>query len=140
MKTRKPGPRAKFTDLPAIPYGSDYKSFGFPVFKNTTVFYFRLSDLEKIGNIVHGDWIKHMSLKSVDRAARQQKARTKRVRKFIIEYHERELEKTNGKAAKRHRKRTSHRSNAAAPCVYLTEHQDSPNCVDSPLTNRRTAL
>jgi len=106
MKSRKPGPRAKFTDLPAIPYGSEYKSIGFPVFKTITVFYFRPRDLRRIANLVHGDWIKHMSLKYVERAARQKKFRTKRVRKFIIEYHERELETSKGKVARRHQKRT----------------------------------
>ena len=106
MKSRKPGPRAKFTDLPAIPYGSEYKAIGFPVFKTITVFYFRVKDLRHIADLVHGDWIKHMSLKMIERDARQQKARTKRVRKFIIEYHERELETSTGKVAKRHQKRT----------------------------------
>ncbi|GAB7326160.1 hypothetical protein MBLNU13_g10166t1 [Cladosporium sp. NU13] len=105
MKSRKPGPRAKFTDLPAIPYGSEYKALGFPVFKTITVFYFRLEDLRRIADLVHGDWIKHMSLKRVERAARQERTRTKRVRKFIIEYHERELETSKGKVAKRHQKR-----------------------------------
>lgn len=106
MKSRKPGPRAKFTDLPAIPYGSEYKSIGFPVFKTITVFYFRPRDLRRIANLVHGDWIKHMSSKHVERAARQKKFRTKRVRKFIIEYHERELETSKGQMARRHQKRT----------------------------------
>lgn len=106
MKTRRPGPRAKFTDLPAIPYGSEYKALGFPVFKTITVFYFRFEDLRRIADLVHGDWDKHMSLKRVERAARQERARTKRVRKFIIEYHERELEISKGKVAKRHQKRT----------------------------------
>ena len=106
MKSRKPRPRAKFTDLPAIPYGSEYKALGFPVFKTITVFYFRLEDLRRIADLVHGDWDKHMSLKRVERAARQQRARTKRVRKFVVEYHERELETSKGKVAKRHQKRT----------------------------------
>jgi hypothetical protein len=105
MKSRKPGPRAKFTDLPAIPYGSEYKSFGFPVFKTVTVFYFRHSDLRRIANLVHGDWVKHMNLKNIERVARQRKGKVKRVRKFIIEYHERELETSKGKVARRHQKR-----------------------------------
>jgi hypothetical protein len=105
MKTRKPGPRAKFTDLPAITYGSEYKTIGFPVFKTITVFYFRLKDLRRVADLVHGDWVKHMNRKIVERAARQQKVRNRRVRKFIIEYHERELETSTGKVAKRHQKR-----------------------------------
>jgi hypothetical protein len=107
MKTRKPGPRAKFTDLPAITYSSEYKSLGFPVFKTMTVFHFRDKDLERLANLVHGDWVSHMRKKRVARAARQQKAQVKRVRKFIIDYHERELEVSKGKVAIRHEKRTS---------------------------------
>jgi len=107
MKSRKPGPRAKFTDLPAIPYGSEYKTLGFPVFKTITVFYFRRKDLSRIADLVHGDWVKHMNLKFRERAERQRKARAKRVREFIIEYHERELETSKGKVARRHQKRTS---------------------------------
>jgi hypothetical protein len=67
MKSRKPGPRAKFTDLPAIPYGSEYKTLGFPVFKTITVFYFRHKDLRRIADLVHGDWVKHMNLKIRER-------------------------------------------------------------------------
>jgi hypothetical protein len=106
MKSRKPGPRAKFTDLPVIPYGSEYKTIGFPVFRTITVFYFRRDDLRHIADIVHGDWVKHMGMKLDERAARKRKAKTKRARMFIITYHERELEKTKGKVAKRHQKRT----------------------------------
>lgn len=105
MKSRKPGPRAKFTDLPVIPHGSEYKTIGFPVFKTITVFYFRRKDLRRLGDLVHGDWYKHMNEKTEERAARQRKAKIKRVRQFIIEYHERELETTKGKVARRHQKR-----------------------------------
>lgn len=108
-KTRKPGPRAKLTDLPAITYGSEYKSVGFPVFKTITVFYFRAKDLSMLANIVHGgNWMQHMSGKWREQAVRQEKARTKRVRQFIIQHHERELEVSKGKAAKRHQKRKLH--------------------------------
>ena len=106
MKSRKPGPRAKFTDLPAITYGSEYKTIGFPVFKTITVFYFRSKDLRRIADHVHGDWVKHMNLKHVERDARQRKVKIKRVRKFIIEYHQRELETSKGKVATKHQKRT----------------------------------
>lgn len=107
MKTRKPGPRAKFVDLPIIPYSSEYKAIGFPAFKSMTVFHFRSKDLKMLANLVHGDWRQHMCKKRQEREMRQEKARTKRVRKFIIEYHERELEVSTGKAAKRHQKRKS---------------------------------
>lgn len=107
IKSRKPGPRAKYTDLPTIPYGSEYKTIGFPVFKTITVFYFRCVDLRRLANLVHGDWAKNANLKLRERIDRQEKARTKRVRNFIIEYHEREVEVSKGKIAKRHEKRTS---------------------------------
>jgi hypothetical protein len=106
IKSRTPGPRAKFTDLPVIPYGSEYKSFGFPVFKTLTVFYFRRKDLRILANLVHGDWVKHINQKLRETHVRQEKSRTKRVRKFVIEYHERELEVSKGKAGRQHRKRT----------------------------------
>lgn len=106
MKSRKPGPRAKFTDLPVITYGSEYKTIGSPVFKTITVFYFRRDDLRRIADLVHGDWYKHMKSKLDEREARQQKTKIKRVRKFIIAHHERELETSKGQVAKRHQKRT----------------------------------
>jgi hypothetical protein len=106
IKSRTPGPRAKFTDLPAIPHGSEYKSIGFPVFNTITVFYFRHKDLRALADLVHGNWVAHSSQKLRERFARQEKLRTKRVRKFVIEYHERELEVSKGKTAKRHKKRT----------------------------------
>jgi hypothetical protein len=107
IKSRKPGPRAKFTDLPAIPYGSEYKALGFPVFKSIAVFCFRNKDLARLAGLVHGDFETHMRAKRRERFERQDKAQTKRVRKFIIEYHERELEISTGQAARRHQKRTT---------------------------------
>lgn len=115
LKSRTPGPRAKSTDLPAILYGSKFKAIGFPVFKRTTVFYFRPKDVRMIAGLVHGDVGKHMQEKENARAERQQKARTKRVRAFIIAYHERRLETAVGKLARRHRK------SMRAPTVGMTQ-------------------
>lgn len=107
MKTRKPGPKAKFTDLPAVTYGSEYKNIGFPAFKTMIVFYFRSKDLQMLANLVHGDWRQHMAKKWQERIIRQEKAQVNRVRKFIIDYHERELEVSKGRDAKQHQKRES---------------------------------
>lgn len=102
IKSRNPGPRAKFTDLPAILYGSVYKSLGFPAFRWSTIFWFREKDVSLVADLVHGDVVKHMQEKNSASKQRQQKARTKRVREFIIRYHEDRLEITSGKAAERH--------------------------------------
>lgn len=119
IKSRKPGPRAKFTDLPAIPYGSEYKTIGFPAFKTITVFYFRLADLRRLATLVHGDLERHMEKKWEERYDRQEKARIKRVRKFIIEYHERGREASKGKVARRHEQRM--------PAISIAQKEDCTN-------------
>lgn len=102
IKSRAPGPRAKFTDLPAISYGSSYKAVGFPAFKKMTVFSFREKDVEMIAGMVHGDFYKHMQEKEDARDARREKARRKRVRELVIKYHEDKLEISTGEVARRY--------------------------------------
>lgn len=123
LKSRKPGPRAKFTELPTILYGSAYKAMGFPVFKRMTAFYFRPKDVLKIARLVHGDVDKHMMQKQEARDERREKARAKRVREFVIKFHEDCLEVSTGKAALRHEK-SMHRPFSRGPRTKLTDEQD----------------
>jgi hypothetical protein len=104
IKSRKPGPRAKFLDLPPISYGSEHKPMGFPIFNTVTVFSFRRSDVELIAKVVHGDVKKHLQQKGVERELRSIRARTKRVRGFKINWHQEQLDVATGAVAKRHLK------------------------------------
>lgn len=109
LKTRKPSPRAIFTDLPTIPYTSKYKFMGFPVLKPITIFTFRLKDVRMIADIVHGDVEGHMRLKRFEKATRQNKARSKRVKELKLRFHEGELKQATGKWVWRHEKGENHR-------------------------------
>jgi hypothetical protein len=96
IKSRKPGPRAKFLDLPMISYGSDYKPVG--------LYYFRRTDVEMLAKLVHGDVEKHVRQKVYERAVRRIKARKTRVREFRIKHHQEKVEVSTGAVAKRHAK------------------------------------
>lgn len=102
IKSRKPGPKAKLLDLPIIPYGTEYKRFAFPLFYRVCVYYFRRSDVEMLAKMVHGDVNKHMEQKAAERQVRRQRARTKRVRSFKIEYHRGEFETSTDAIAELH--------------------------------------
>jgi hypothetical protein len=102
IKSRKPGPRAKFLDLPTISYGSEYRPIGFPAFKAVCIYYFRRSDVEILARLVHGDVEKHVRQKEVERNVRRIKARNKRVRDFRIKHHQDKVEISTGAVAKRH--------------------------------------
>jgi len=107
IKSRTPGPRAKFLDLPAIPYGSEHKPMGFPIFNTVTVFSFSRSDVSMIAQLVHCDIKKHLQQKEEAREIRSERARTKRVKAFKINYHQDQLEITTGATSKRHVNRMS---------------------------------
>jgi hypothetical protein len=102
IKSRKPGPRAKFLDLPTISYGSEYKPVGFPAFKRVCIYYFRRSDVEMLAKLVHGDVGKHLRQKEMERNVRRATARRKRVRDFRIKHHQEKVEISTGAVAKRH--------------------------------------
>jgi hypothetical protein len=102
LKSRKPGPRATFVNLPPIPYSSQTKGIGFPVFGSVTSFTFRRKDVEMIARLVHGDVDGHMKQKRQERLSRELKARRGRIRELKIGYHEFELEAAKGKSVARH--------------------------------------
>jgi hypothetical protein len=102
IKSRTPGPRAKFLDLPSIPYGSEHKPMGFPIFNTVTVFSFCRSDVQMIAQLVHGDVKKHLRQKEEESRERRAKARRKRVRDFKIRHCQEKVEISTGAVAKRH--------------------------------------
>lgn len=104
LKSRKPGPRATFLDLPQIPYSTQTKGIGFPVFGTVTSFTFRHKDVDMIARLVHGDVETHMKVKRQERYLRERKARRRRVREAKVAFHEVELEVSTGKSAERHEK------------------------------------
>jgi len=102
IKSRKPGPRAKFLDLPTISYGSEYKPVGFPAFKSVCVYSFGRSDVEMLAKLVHGDVEKHIRQKTVESNVRAAKARRKRVREHMIQHFQEKVEISTGAVAKYH--------------------------------------
>lgn len=102
LKSRKPGPRAIVTDLPTIPYASEYRFVGFPVLKAMTVFTFRLRDVRRIAEIIHGDAEEHMRQKNFEKATRRYKARCKRIKEVKLRFRESELKQATGECAQRH--------------------------------------
>jgi hypothetical protein len=104
LKSRKPGPRAKFLDLPPIIYNTTVKAVGYPMFISVTSFTFRRKDVEMIARHVHGDMEGHMQQKRRERYLRGCKARGRRIRDFKVAYHESELKVATGKSARRHEK------------------------------------
>jgi hypothetical protein len=113
IKSRKPGPRAKFLDLPTISYGSEYKPVGFPAFKSVCMYYFSRSDVEMLAKLVHGDVEKHIRQKEMKSNVRRANARNKRVRDFRIKHHQEKVEISTGAVAKRHA-----RGNIDEPSLY----------------------
>ena len=84
IKTRKPGPRAKKTDLPAINYGT--VRTGTPLFLGMVVSYrFFENDVEAIAKLVHGDVEKHMSKKRKERREHKKKKRVETIRELKIQ-------------------------------------------------------
>ena len=105
LKSRKPGSRSKpVNNLPAIPYSTKVKGMGVPIFATITMYLFRQVDVEKIAQLVHGDFEKHMEEKNVQRDERQKKARRDRIRKAMSTHHQNWLEVSKGKGATYHAK------------------------------------
>lgn len=102
VKSRKPGPRAKYIDLPAIPYGTVYKTRGYVTYSKTVAFYFQRKDVEMIARLVHADLESHLERRAAAKRERQRKARIKRIKELKINHHKNWLELTSGVAARRH--------------------------------------
>lgn len=106
LKSRKPGPRAKHTDLPAIAYSSERKGHGYPILNTVTSFTFKVTEIGMIARMVHGDFKAHMVQKEAERADRALRARCKLVKEAKLTYHKDKVEVTTGAIAVRHRKGT----------------------------------
>jgi hypothetical protein len=127
IKSRKPGPRAKFLDLPTISYGSEYKPVGFPAFKSVCIYYFRRSDVEMLAKLVHGDVEKHVRQKEIERNFRRIKVRNKRVRDFRIKHHQDKVEISTGAVAKRHARGTIDEHSLGKTSSELTVNRAEEN-------------
>ncbi|KAK6406804.1 hypothetical protein LTR95_018622 [Oleoguttula sp. CCFEE 5521] len=101
LKSKQPGPRAKSVDnIPAILYGVKCYGLAMPPFVEVTSYYFRRSDVEAVATLVHGDVKTHMATKTDQKIDRAEKARKKRVRKIMIDYHQSELADYDGPGPK----------------------------------------
>ena len=86
IKTRKPGPRAKKTDLPTVHYGTVRS--GTPLSLGMTISYrFYEKHVYSIAKIVHGDVERHMAIKRNQRAERSDKKRRNVRRELKVQYH-----------------------------------------------------
>ena len=92
LKSRKPGPRAKHTKLPAILYGSAYIAMGYRMGWSVTYRFLR-KDVEMIADLVHGDVDEHMAKKDEARVQRKDKRLRKLHIELKISYHTRHLER-----------------------------------------------
>lgn len=62
IKARKPGPRAKHTDLPTITHGTVMGGMGYGVGGSVSYRFF-VEDVRRIAQLVHGDVRAHMGKK-----------------------------------------------------------------------------
>ena len=85
LKSRKPGPQAKHTNLPIISRGS--VKTGLIHAGVCTSYHFFCKDVEAIARLVHGNLEAHMEQKDRERAARRLKTFMERERKLKIRYH-----------------------------------------------------
>ncbi|KAK3112783.1 hypothetical protein LTR53_010580 [Teratosphaeriaceae sp. CCFEE 6253] len=87
LKTRRPGPRSKHKDLPAITYGSYIAGLGYPL--GVCISYrFYVKDVEMIARIVHGDDLEgHMEEKLRRLAERKDKRLRQLHMDLKIRYH-----------------------------------------------------
>ena len=80
IKSRAPGPRAKHTDLPAIPYATLRTDVGFRLGWRLSYRFFE-RDVRMIAGLVHGDVQEHMEMTLQQRLDRKDN----RLRKLHIE-------------------------------------------------------
>ncbi|KAK5699377.1 hypothetical protein LTR17_023307 [Elasticomyces elasticus] len=70
VPTRTPGPRAKHTNLPLIPYGTKKSGTALGI-GNCISYHFYLKDVKRIANLVHKDLAAHLQKKRHARIARK---------------------------------------------------------------------
>lgn len=101
IKTRKPGPRAKFKqdDLPSITYGT--VRTGTPLLIGQVISYrFFRKEVEAVANFVHGNVQEHMETKKQQRKDRRAKKRRDHQRERQINWHEYCVEDASSKEEK----------------------------------------
>ncbi|GAB7362670.1 hypothetical protein MBLNU230_g2979t1 [Neophaeotheca triangularis] len=104
LKSRSPGPRAKHSNLPVIPYNTVWGGLG--IFNGYGVKYnFLRSDVERIANLVHGDVEEHMKEKTRKNDARKEQKRIKVKRELKIRYHTAKRDSAVPGKKRRHQKR-----------------------------------
>nr|OQO26394.1 hypothetical protein B0A51_05580 [Rachicladosporium sp. CCFEE 5018] len=97
LKSRKLGPRAKSVDhIPTITYGVKCYRLAMPPFVEVTSYFFRRSEVEAIAARVHGDVKAHMVIKTDQKVERAEKARRKRVRGVMIDWHQSHMAEYSG--------------------------------------------
>ncbi|KAK5701552.1 hypothetical protein LTR97_004367 [Elasticomyces elasticus] len=72
VPTRKPGPRAKHTNLPVIPYGTKKSGTAMGVGHCVSYRFYR-KDVRRIAQLVHGDFAARMAAKRKERLIRKRK-------------------------------------------------------------------
>ena len=103
IPTRKPGPRAKHTDLPKIPYYT--QKAGTAIILGHCVSYrFYERDVARIARLVHGDVDAHMEEKRTARRERQQKRRRYTKQELKIRHHRDSLANATTKEDEQHHK------------------------------------
>nr|OQO27845.1 hypothetical protein B0A51_04814 [Rachicladosporium sp. CCFEE 5018] len=97
LKSRKPGPRAKSVDhIPTITYGVKCYRLAMPPSIEVTSYFFRRNEVEAIAALVHGDVKAHMVIKTDQKVERAEKARRKRVRGVMIDWHQSHMAEYSG--------------------------------------------
>ncbi|KAK3721010.1 hypothetical protein LTR37_003300 [Vermiconidia calcicola] len=85
LKSRKPGPRAKHTNLPMVSYGT--VRTGLMWAGACTSYHFFQRDVNRIAQLVHGDVEEHMEKKRRERSKRERENRRELKRKLKVRHH-----------------------------------------------------
>lgn len=86
IKTRVPGPRAKRTDFPDIPYATVHTGLGYGMGMTVSYKFYR-KDVQMIARLFHGDVDAHMATKREEQVARKDKKLRKLHLELKIRYH-----------------------------------------------------
>ncbi|KAK4958451.1 hypothetical protein LTR10_004879 [Elasticomyces elasticus] len=121
VPTRKPGPRAKHTNLPLIPYGT--RKTGNALSLGSCISYrFYRKDVERIAKIVHEDVQAHMAKKRKERKDRKRIKVRQNKRALKIEKYQGIVDNTDNDARwERARKRLQHYKDLDADGGYESE-------------------
>jgi len=107
IASRKPGPRAKYTNRPTIPYYT--RKSGTPILLGRCISYrFFKRDVKRIACLVHGNVKTHMSRLRKERVEREQNRKCHTRRALKMRYHaESSAQATTREEKQYHQQRTS---------------------------------